>query len=131
MIGLDTDKSGIAAGCFFGSRRISVGSGSFVNYKCFFDGSSRITIGQNCNIGYEVMFATSTHQWGSSERRAGRAISSPIVVSEGVWVGARVTILGGVTIGKGAVIASGSIVTTDCEADSLYAGTPARKIRQL
>lgn len=41
--------------------------------------------------------------------------------------GARVTILPGVTVGEGTVIAAGSVVTSDCEANSVYAGVPAVK----
>jgi maltose O-acetyltransferase len=37
----------------------------------------------------------------------------------------------GVVIGEGVVVAAGSIVTKNCDANSLYAGNPARKIKEL
>lgn len=40
-------------------------------------------------------------------------------------------ILKGVTIGEHAVIAAGSVVTSDVEEWSIYAGTPARKIKKI
>lgn len=131
MMGLRIEKCGIAGSCFFGSRRIAIGSGTFVNYQCFFDGSAATTIGKNCNIGYQVMLASSSHSQGNSSRRAGQANSKPIVIGDGVWLGARATIIGGVTVGRGVVVAAGSVVVRDCDPDTLYAGVPARKIRAL
>lgn len=37
----------------------------------------------------------------------------------------------GVTIGDNVVIGAGSVVTKDCEGDSVYAGNPARKIMTI
>ena len=37
----------------------------------------------------------------------------------------------GVTIGDNVVIGAGSVVTKDCECDSVYAGNPARKIMSI
>lgn len=54
-----------------------------------------------------------------------------ILIEDEVWIGANVTIMPGVTIGKCAVIGAGSVVLTDVEEYSIYAGTPAKKIRNL
>ena len=37
----------------------------------------------------------------------------------------------GVTIGEGCIVAAGAVVTKDCESHGLYAGVPARRIRDL
>lgn len=42
-----------------------------------------------------------------------------------------VTILPGVIINDGCIVAAGAVVNKDCEANSLYAGVPARKIKEL
>ena len=39
--------------------------------------------------------------------------------------------MGRVTIGDNAVVAAGSIVTRDVEANAVYAGVPARRVRYL
>lgn len=36
-----------------------------------------------------------------------------------------------ITIGSGCVIAAGSVVIHDCEDNCLYAGNPAKKIKEL
>jgi len=40
-------------------------------------------------------------------------------------------ILKGVRIGSGSIIAAGSIVIEDVDPNSLYAGNPAKKVKQL
>jgi maltose O-acetyltransferase len=53
----------------------------------------------------------------------------PIVIEDDVWIGARVTILGGVNIGTGAVIGAGSVVTKNVPPYAIVAGNPAKLIR--
>lgn len=55
----------------------------------------------------------------------------PVVIGNGVWIGANVTILGGVNIGDGAVVAAGAVVTKDVPAKTLVGGVPAKVIKQL
>lgn len=51
-------------------------------------------------------------------------------IGHDVWIGYGATVLGGVKIGDGAIIAAGSVVTKDVESFCIYAGNPARKIRE-
>jgi len=51
-----------------------------------------------------------------------------IVIADGVWVGANVTILSGAMIGEGAIVGAGSIVTGVIPPYSIAAGCPARVI---
>lgn len=51
-----------------------------------------------------------------------------IEIMDNVFVGSNSVILYGTKIGPNVVIASGSVVTKDCEPDSVYAGCPAKRI---
>lgn len=53
----------------------------------------------------------------------------PVVIEDGCWIGANVTILKGVTIGRGSVVAAGAVVTRSCEPYSIIGGVPAKLIR--
>lgn len=110
-------------------RPIVIGDETFINQNCYI--SSQVTIGNKVSIGPEVMLLSDTHKIGKSQQRAGENSYPEIVIEEGCWLGARVMILGGVRIEKGCVIAAGAVVTKDCKANGLYAGVPARKIRDL
>ena len=50
-------------------------------------------------------------------------------IGHDVWVGYGSIILSGVNIAEGCIIAAGSVVTKDTEPYSIYAGVPAKKIR--
>lgn len=120
---------------FFDSDAIEIGKNSFINRNFQqHDGgrNEKIHIGNNVMIAMNVTFASSSHEVGkNSSRRAGNGYSKPINIEDGVWIGAGVIILPGVTVGKGSVIAAGSLVTKDIEKNCLYAGVPARKVKDL
>ena len=130
-IGMDVSRSHIMARCFFGGKNVRIEPGAFISYDCFFDNSGPVTIGERTSVGMRVTFATSTHEIGDHNKRAGIAVAKPIKVGDGCWIGAGVTILPGVHIGNGTVIAAGAIVTQDCNPNCLYAGVPATRIRTL
>lgn len=123
----------IKSGCYIGNGKgvLKIGRGTFINYNCWFDLGNNITIGKNCNIAMNVTFLNSTHEVGSSEKRAGKYTPMPITVGDGCWIGANSLIMPGVTIGNGVIIAAGSVVTKSCNNNCLYGGIPAQKIKEL
>lgn len=55
---------------------------------------------------------------------------NPLTIGHDVWIGDRVTILGGCrVIGNGAVLAAGAVVTRDVAPYTIVAGVPARTLR--
>jgi maltose O-acetyltransferase len=132
ICGMKIDTQAIWPGCYFSGFNLRIGKGTWINRGCHFDNDlSLIEIGENCGIGMEVMFCTSSHKIGNSEKRAGENIKQSIIIDKGCWIGTRSTILPGVTIGKGCVVAAGSIVNKNCEPNGLYAGVPAKRIKEL
>ncbi|MEX5631242.1 acyltransferase [Parafrankia sp. FMc2] len=129
--GMRVTDSAISAGCWFGGRNVSIGPRTYVNHGCFFDSFADITIGADCHLGMQVLLCTSTHRPGTGRSRAGALTGRPIVIGDGCWIGARATIMPGVTVHDGCVIAAGAVVTADCAADGVYAGIPARRVRDL
>lgn len=97
---------------------------------------TEIFIGNNVSIAPYVTFIAESDANNGNEilklpyikklRRGER-----IIVEDDVWIGANVTILPGVKIGKCAVIGAGSVVLNDIESYSIWAGVPARKIRNI
>ena len=131
LYGMDVARCAVSPHVFVGSRQLTVGEGTFINTGCFLDTFARVTIGPRCSLGMQVAVVTSTHADGTSDRRAGPLVGAPVTIGAGTWIGARTLILPGVTIGPGCVIAAGSVVTVDCAEHTLYAGVPARKVREL
>lgn len=131
LVGFRIATWNIRAGCWFTGRSVVLGRDAFVNYGCFFDELGTISIGDRCQIGQQVSFVGSGHAIGPRDERAGAITAAPIRIGDGVWIGARAVILAGATIGDGCVVAAGAVVTGDCPSDGLYAGVPARRIRDL
>ena len=52
-----------------------------------------------------------------------------VIINEDVWCGANVTILKGVHIGRGSVIAAGAVLTKSVGEYEIWAGVPAKKIK--
>lgn len=57
--------------------------------------------------------------------------SAPVVIGNGVWIGAGCLILKGVVIGDGAIVAACSVVVKNVEPFTIVAGNPAKKVKQL
>ena len=61
----------------------------------------------------------------------GELIKSSIHIGKGCWIGANALIRPGVDIAAGRVIAAGAVVVKNCDANGLYAGVPARRVKDL
>lgn len=109
---------------------LTIGSGSFVNHGCSFD-QGAITLGHNVYLGVNVVLASGDHTMGPSTKRAGHDRSAPIVIEDGVWIGAGSVVLGGIRVRSGCVIGAGAVVTRDTEPDGVYVGVPAKRARDL
>jgi maltose O-acetyltransferase len=102
-----------------------------VTTPLYLNASGRIDIGDRVTIGHHVMVITDSHRMSDPSRRGGERLSAPVTIEDGVWVGARVTILPGVTLGRGCVVAAGAVVADDVAPHTLVGGVPARKISDL
>ncbi len=81
----------------------------------------RGTIGADCHIGAGAVIA------GVIEPPS----ADPVIIEDGVVVGANAVILEGVRVGKGAVVAAGAVVTQDVAPNTVVAGMPAKAIKTL
>ena len=95
-----------------------VGEGSMIDMGAVLGG--RATVGKNCHIGAGAVLA------GVIEPPS----ATPVIVEDGVLVGANAVVLEGVHIGKNAVVAAGAVVTEDVPENAVVAGAPARVLKQ-
>jgi maltose O-acetyltransferase len=116
---------------FIGPGPVTIGRKCYVGFQSVFEASAAIEIGDEVYIAHRVSILTLTHEIGDRAQRAGALVSLPVRIGDGCWLGTDVTVLPGVKVGDGCVIAAGAVVTSDCAPDGLYAGVPARHIRDL
>jgi maltose O-acetyltransferase len=113
------------------THMLSIGSGSRVNTPFYAELNAPIVIGSHVAIGHNVVFITTDHDTGNPKDRAGKPKFDRIVIEDGAWVGACVTILPGVTIGRASVVSAGSMVSKSVLANQLVGGVPARPVKTL
>ena len=122
--------------------KVSIGKYSYVGNDCFM---VNVDIGAFCSIADRVCIGGANHP-------IERVSSSPVfhegknvlgknfqkfpfehtpktIIGNDVWLGIGVIVKAGVHIHTGAVVGMGSVVTRDIPAYEIWAGNPAKKIR--
>ena len=116
---------------------IVIGNQCNIGEYCHITAIDRITIGDGLLTGRFVYIGDNAHGGLSWEEAntppAQRLLSSkgPIKIGRNVWIGDKVSIMGGITIGDNVIIGAGSIVTHDVPSNSMAAGMPARVVKSL
>ena len=85
-----------------------------------------VTVGAHATVSQYSFLCTATHDVEDPHMRL---VTAPIVIGDGAWVAADVFVAPGITIGEGAVVGVRSNVFKDLDPWKVYAGTPARFIR--
>ena len=94
-----------------------IGKGTMIDMGTILGG--RATVGDHCHIGAGAVLA------GVVEP----ASATPVIVEDGVLIGANAVVIEGVHIGKNAVVAAGAVVIEDVPENAVVAGSPARVIK--
>ena len=94
-----------------------VGEGTMIDMGAVLGG--RATVGKNCHIGAGAVLA------GVIEP----ASATPVIIDDGVLIGANAVVIEGVHVGKNAVVAAGAVVIEDVPEGMVVAGCPARVIK--
>lgn len=122
------------------------------SYVADFSKIFKTYIGKYCSIGQNVGTAVGRHpinenistspsffslnpknglSYVSSQKYKENATEGiySIFIGNDVWIGSNSTLVDGITIGDGAIIGAGAVVTKNVEPYSVYAGNPARKLK--
>lgn len=117
-------KLGVSVG--EGCRFIDVGGRTFGSEPYL------IRIGDHVELAAEVTFITHDGgAWVLRDESPDLDVFGDIVIGNNVFIGRRVIILPGSRIGDNCVIGAGALVKGELEANNVYAGIPARKLRTL
>lgn len=122
----------IGSSCFIGpfveiQKDVVIGDKTKIQSHSFV--CELVTIGSNCFIGHGVMFVNDLFQKGGPAN-GDKSLWMSTVVGDNVSIGSNATILP-VRICDNVVIGAGSVVTRDIKESGIYAGNPAKKIRNI
>lgn len=107
-------------------RNSSIGAFSYIGCSGQISIGNYVMIGPRCTMIAEQHIFSDINEIIQKQGVTQKGIS----IEDNVWIGANVTILDGVTIKSGCVIGAGAIVTKSTESNGVYAGVPARKIKE-
>jgi acetyltransferase-like isoleucine patch superfamily enzyme len=86
------------------------------------------------NNSHSVRFSERSNdvrEWSRGRKDWQHVKLSPVRIQSKAWIGFGASILSGVTIGAGAIIGASSVITVDVPPWTIWAGNPARLIREL
>lgn len=104
--------------------KLEIGDHSWLA-DCYIENLDWITIGRNCCISQKAMLMTGNHNY---KKVSFDLLTKPIILEDGVWVGACATVGPGVILYSHSVLSLGSVATKNLEAYSIYQGNPALKV---
>lgn len=124
----------------WGKNQVTIGKNFYIGRDSFIE--SDVIIGDNVlwanRVALVGRYDHNYQQIGTPIRKAmqirdkdynWKGKESLTTIGNDVWVGYNSTIMSGITIGEGCIIAACSLVTKDTEPYSIYAGSPAKKIK--
>ena len=89
-----------------------------------------IIIGDACMIAHGAYISDA--DWhGLYDRAEPVGNTKPVIFEDNVWIGDSAIICKGVRIGKNSIIGAGAVVTKDVPPNSIFAGNPAKLVKEL
>lgn len=105
---------------------LSIGDHAWIGEKVWIDNLAQVDISANVCISQGAMLLTGNHDYTSAYFDL---MVSPIILEEGVWIGAQAVVCPGVTCGSHSILTVGSVATRNMDDYFIYQGIPAIKIR--
>jgi acetyltransferase-like isoleucine patch superfamily enzyme len=126
-------ESVVARGCrVLEPAGLEIGAGVVVARDVTLDARGGLELADEALIGFESVLLTHTHrseEVGVAIQKQGM-FSAPVKIGARAWLGMRVIVLPGVEIGEDAIVASGAVVTKTIPSGTIFAGVPAKMLRE-
>ena len=106
--------------------KLEIGNHVWLGEECWLLNLERVVIGNHVCISQRAVLCTGNHNYKSSTFDL---MVQPIMIEDGVWIGAGAWIGPGVTVGSHAVLTTASVASKDLDANGIYRGNPAEFVR--
>lgn len=101
--------------------RLAIGDYSWIGEEVFILNFELIEIGNNVCISQRVFICGGNHDYNDPSFRY---LNGPVIIGDGVWIGAGSFIGPNLNIGYDTVVGAGSVVTKSLGESSIYKGNP-------
>jgi len=102
--------------------KLSIGDNTWIGEGVWIDNLDQVTIGKNCCLSQGSIIITGNHNY---KKTTFDLITKPIVLEDGVWLGAGSMVCPGVIAQNHALLTMGSVATHGMLAYTVYKGNPA------
>ena len=106
---------------------LCIGQHSWIGEDVWIDNLGKVDIGAHCCISQGATILSGNHDY---KQPSFDLIVKPITLEDGVWIGARSTVVQGIHCASHSILTVGSVAAADLEAYSIYSGVPAVKVRE-
>jgi acetyltransferase-like isoleucine patch superfamily enzyme len=115
------------------ASRLIVGRNVSLINTLFNTSSGNITIENDVFFGHNVCVLTGSHfyEYQGAVRKDFPKEGNDIIIKKYAWIASNATIIGPCEIGENSVIGAGSVVLGNVPAGCLYAGIPAKFIKNI
>ncbi|MFT3919798.1 WcaF family extracellular polysaccharide biosynthesis acetyltransferase [Cloacibacterium sp.] len=106
--------------------KLKIGDNVWLGENSWIDNLDHVTIGNNVCISQGALLLTGNHDYTlpTFDYR-----NAPIILEDGVWIGAKAIVCPGVTCKTHSILCVGSIASKNLEAFKIYQGNPAINLR--
>ena len=106
---------------------LTLGNNVWLGEYCWIDNLDKVIIGNNVCISQGAILLTGNHDY---TRASFPYRNAPIEIEDGVWIGAKTVVCPNVKAHTNAILTAGSIAVGDLDADGIYQGNPAKKVKE-
>jgi putative colanic acid biosynthesis acetyltransferase WcaF len=106
--------------------KLDIGSHVWIGEGAWIDNLDRVRLSDHCCISQGALLLCGNHDY---KKPSFDLITAPIILEEGVWIGAKSIVCPGVTCRSHSVLAVNSVANRDLEPYSIYQGNPALKVK--
>lgn len=107
--------------------KLSIGKNTWIGEYSWIDNLQEVEIGSDCCISQGALLLCGNHDF---KKTTFDLLASPIRLEDGVWIGAKSVVSGGVTCKSHSVLSIHSATSKDLEAYKIYRGNPAEFIKE-
>ncbi len=105
---------------------LQTGDNVWIGENVWIDNLATVRIGNNVCLSQGCLLLCGNHDYGVSTFDL---IVKEIILEDGVWIGAKAIVCGGVVCKDQSVLSVNSVATHQLEAMSIYQGNPAIKVK--
>jgi putative colanic acid biosynthesis acetyltransferase WcaF len=102
--------------------KLTVGKHCWIGEGVWIDNLSEVIIGDSVTLSQGALLMTGSHD---HTRESFDFISNPIILEDGVWIGAKAVVLGGVTCMSHSILGVSSVASKDLRPYIVYQGNPS------